>query len=110
MSLQYADFNDLIELPAVVNIDYMTQRPGRIFICPYCQQRFSLTEKYVKFEKIQPETVYSFQDPSSVKIAYIACKCKVRFILRYINPKGDKHALQRWINERRAPATLNTLT
>ncbi len=109
MSLQYADFNDLIELPAVVNIDYSTQRPGRIFTCPYCQRRFSLTEERVKFEKIEPDTSYVWQE-TSVKIAYIACQCKVRFILRYINPQGYKHALQRWINERRAPATLNTLT
>lgn len=109
MSLQYADFADLIELPAVFNIDYSTQRTGRIFVCPYCQRRFWLTEESVKFEKIQAETVYSFQDPSSVKIAYIACECEVRFILRYINPQGDKHALQRWINERRAPVTATNL-
>ena len=110
MDAKYADFNDLIELPAVVNIDYSTQRPGRIFICPYCQRRFLLTEECVKFEKIQPESTTSWQDPSIVKIAYIACDCKVRFILRYINPQGDKHALQRWINERRAPETLASLT
>ena len=109
MSLQYADFDDLIELPAVVSIDYSTQRPGVIFICPYCQRRFSLTRKSVKFEKIEPENVYSYQE-TSVKIAYIACECKVRFILRYINPQGDKHALQRWINERRAPETIESLT
>ena len=42
--------------------------------------------------------------------AYIACECKVCFILRYINPQGDKHALQRWIAERRAPETLASLT
>ena len=109
MDGKYADFNDLIELPAVVNIDYSTQRPGRIFICPYCQRKFSLTKKSIKFEKIEPETTYGWQE-TSVKIAYIACDCKVRFILRYINPQGDKHALQRWINERRAPETLASLT
>ena len=109
MSLQYADFHDLIELPSVVSNGSNSQHERQTFICPYCQRKFSLTKKSVKFEKIEPETGYSWQE-TSVKIAYIACVCKVRFILRYINPQGDKHALERWINERRAPETLASLT
>ncbi len=108
MSLRYADFDDLIELPAVVSNGSNSQQERQTFICPYCQRKFSLNRRSVKFDKIQPETIYSWQE-TSVKIAYLACQCNVRFILRYINPQGDKHALQRWINERRAPATLSTL-
>ncbi len=108
MDAKYATFIDLIELPTVVNNESNSQHERQTFICPYCQRRFSLTKKSVKFEKIEPETGYSWQE-TAVKIAYIVCDCKVRFILRYINPQGDKHALQRWINERRAPETLDSL-
>ena len=109
MDTKYATFDDLIELPAVVNVGPNSQHERQTFICPYCQRKFSLTPKSAKFEKIEPETVYGWQKPS-VKIAYIACECKIRFILRYINPQGDKHALQRWINDRRAPETSISLT
>ena len=109
MDAKYATFNDLIELPAVVHNGSNSQHERQTFICPYCQRRFSLTRKSVKFEKIEIDSLYSFQE-TSVKLAYIACECKVRFILRYINPQGDKHALQRWIDERRAPETLASLT
>ena len=109
MDGKYATFNDLIELPAVVSNGSNSQHERQTFICPYCQRRFSLTKKSAKFEKIAIDSLYSFQE-TSVKIAYIACDCKVRFIIRYIDPQGDKHALQRWINERGAAETSATLT
>ena len=108
MDAKYATFNDLIELPVVVNSGSNSQHERQTFVCPYCQRKFSLTKKSIKFEKIEPDTAFSWQE-SSVKIAYIACDCKVRFILRYINLQGDKHAVQRWIDERRAPATATSL-
>ena len=109
MDTKYATFDDLIELSVLINVGSNPQQERQTFICPYCQRKFSLTNKGVKFEKIEPESVYSWRE-SSVKIAYIACECKIRFILRYINPQGDKQALQRWIAERRAPETLASLT
>ena len=109
MDTKYATFDDLIELPAVVDVGSNSQHERQTFICPYCQRKFSLTNKSVKLEKIEPETVYAWRE-TSVKIAYIACQCKIRFILRYINPQGDQQALQRWFNERSAPETLASLT
>ena len=40
MSLQYADFHDLIELPAVVSNGSNSQQERQTVICPYCQRKF----------------------------------------------------------------------
>ncbi len=75
MDAKYATFNDLIELPAVVSNGSNSQHERQTFICPYCQHKFSLTRKSVKFEKIEPETAYNWRE-TSVKPPYIARHCK----------------------------------
>ena len=108
MNTRYADFADLIELTTVVGSGRQGTQERQTFFCPYCQRNFSIRNKDVKFEKIEPDTVVSWRE-DSVKIAYIACECKVRFILRYINLQGDRHTLKRWFDERRAPDTMTEL-